>query len=163
MAVRVISSIDHPEALDFWQVYYGRGHWNRAEKRPISTLESRGCDIDFWGPRVLLPLWGWEKSSCPVEAFAREQSTRRLVRRKALLGLYCNWISCSASQAPFSTVFPQCAPPASASLFVRDLATHAPWFLYVLFALHTRTRLLPVELAFVSFGFVLVRVQVGNS
>ena len=48
------------------------------------------------------------------------------------------------------------------SLFVRDLATHAPSFTHVLFALRTRTPLLPAALASVPFGFVLARVRVSS-
>jgi hypothetical protein len=45
------------------------------------------------------------RSSCPVGAFTRGQSSRLLVRRKAVLDLCYNGTSCSASQAPSSMHF----------------------------------------------------------
>ena len=56
--------------------------------------------------------------------------------------------------------FPEFVPPTSAPLFVWDLATHAPWFSHVPFALRMHTPHLPAALASVPFGFVLVRVRV---
>jgi hypothetical protein len=51
------------------------------------------------------------KSSCPVGAFARSQSTRRLVRRKAVLGICYNGSSRSASEAPSSMHFQSSQQP----------------------------------------------------
>jgi hypothetical protein len=97
----------------------------------------------------------------PFLAFARGQSARRLIRRKAVLDLCYKGTPCSASQAPSSMHFQSAHhPQVPRTLRGTDLATHAPWFLHVPFAPHARTPLLPTALASVSFGCVLVRVRV---
>jgi hypothetical protein len=102
------------------------------------------------------------RSSCPVGAFAREKSTRRLVRRKAVLNLDYNGTSCFSSQAPSSMHF-RVRTTHKCLALSEGLGKPCPLISHVPFVQHTGTPLLPEALASVSFGFVLVRVRVRHT